>query len=256
MHSFAIERPGAEMRYSEYEGAGIPLLMLHGLGCASSFEYPHVAAAPALRGRHLILIDLLGFGFSDRPEGFRYRIHDHALQVHSFVQKRGFRQIDIYGHSMGGSIAIEAAELLGDKVRNLVISEANLDSGGGIFSRAIAASNEADYVNTGHFATLIEAQQAGNEAWAAMMRAASALAVHRCATSLVEGSSPDWRSRFLGHSSRKTFIFGDHSLPDPDAEFLASNGIQVYIVADAGHSMAVENPQGLAMAIAQATLET
>lgn len=254
MHSFAIERSTAKMRYLELEGSGIPLLILHGLGCASSFEYPHVVSAPALRGRHAILLDLLGFGFSDRPEDFGYRVEDHARQVHGLIRERNFQQIDIYGHSMGGSIAIEAADLLGDKVQNLVVSEANLDRGGGMFSRAIAAWKEVDYMRTGHSAMLIQAQASGNGAWAAMMRAASARAVHRGAASLVEGGSRDWRSQFLQHPSQKTFIFGKRSLPDPDFEFLSSRGIRVDIVDDAGHSMAIENPGGLAAAIAQATM--
>ncbi len=253
MHSFAIPPSTTHLRYLQFTGDGIPLLMIHGLGCASSFEYPHVALAPGLRGRRLILLDLLGFGYSDRPDDFSYRIHDHALQVQSFIQAQNLQRIDIYGHSMGGSVAIETADILGDKVVHLVLSEANLDSGGGTFSRAIAAFEEADYVSGGHKTYLTQADEAGNREWAAMMRASSALGVHRSAKSLVEGGSPDWRSRFLKHPSRKTFIFGERSLPDPDVQRLSSLGIPVRIVANAGHSMATENPEGLAKAIAEAT---
>jgi haloalkane dehalogenase len=243
------------MRYLEFEGAGIPLLMVHGLGCASSFEYPHVATAPALRGRHVILLDLLGFGFSDHPEDFGYRVQDHALQIRGFVEERGLDRIDLYGHSMGGSIAIEAADLIGEKIGQLILSEANLDSGGGTFSRPIAASTEADYLAEGHRKACDEARAAGDDGWAATMRAASALAVYRGARSLVEGSFPDWRSRFLRHPARKAYIFGEHSLPDPDAEFLPSRGIRVLVVPAAGHSMSLENPHGLAAAIAEASSE-
>lgn len=243
------------MRYLEFKGDGIPLLMIHGLGCASSFEYPHVATAPALSGRHLFLIDLLGFGFSDRPDDFGYRVRDHALQIYRFVKDQDLSQIDIYGHSMGGSVAIEVADLLGHQVNHLVLSEANLDSGGGAFSRAIAASSEADYVNTGHLRMIDDAQTGGNKEWAATMRSASALAVYRGARSLVEGRTPDWRSRLLRHPSRKTFIFGEHSLPNPDAEILPSQGIGVLVVPNAGHSMGLENPHGLATAISEASSE-
>jgi pimeloyl-ACP methyl ester carboxylesterase len=239
------------MRYLEISGNGIPLLMIHGLGCASSFEYPHVATAPALRGRHVILVDLLGFGFSDQPEDFGYRTQDHARELHRFVEDQGFDQIDIYGHSMGGSIAIEAADLIGAKVRHLVVSEANLDSGGGEFSRHIAAAGEAGYINGGHAATCAKAQEDGYPEWAATMRAASARAVYVGAASLVEGSSPDWRSRFLRQPAGKAFIFGARTLPDKDEDFLRSQGIRVIVVPDAGHSMGLENPQELAAAIAE-----
>ncbi|WP_210187226.1 hypothetical protein, partial [Agrobacterium pusense] len=66
-------------------------------------------------------------------------------------------------------------------------------------------------------------------------------------------SNPDWRSRFLRHPARKGFIFGERSLPDPDMEILSSQGIRVIVVPDAGHSMGLENPHGLAQAIADAS---
>jgi len=252
VRSFQTSSLTASMRYLEFGGTGIPLLMIHGLGCASSFEYPHVATSPALAGRHAILIDLLGFGFSDRPDDFGYRVEDHAEQVCALVRLRGFEQIDLYGHSMGGSVAVEAADLLGNKVRHLILSEANLDSGGGEFSTPIATMGESAYINGGHLQTCKAAEAAGDVNWAATMRAASALAVYRGAKSLVEGSRPGWRSRFLRHPARKSYIFGQHSLPDPDHDALPEHGIAIYVVPDAGHSMSLENPAGLAMAIAEA----
>ncbi|SPO01869.1 uncharacterized protein DNG_04542 [Cephalotrichum gorgonifer] len=244
-------RSASKMRFLEFQGNGTPLLMIHGLGCASSFEYPHVALAPALRGRRIFLIDLLGFGYSDCPDDFGYSVEDHALQIYRFVEEQGFDEVDIFGHSMGGSIAIEAADLLGSKIKHLILSEANLDSGGGEASRLIAAYEETDYINGGHLKTFNEAHADGATDWAATMRAASALAVHRGARSLVDGASPDWRSRFVRHPARKTFIFGEHSLPDPDTERLSSEGILVPVVPNAGHSMGLENPHGLAEAIAE-----
>lgn len=251
MHVFPTSIPGACMRYLEIEGSGIPLVMIHGLGCASSYEYPHVANSPALRGRHCILLDLLGFGFSDQPRDFGYHVHDHAQQLVRFIEAQEWKQIDLYGHSMGGSVAIEAANLIGN-ARHLILSEANLDSGGGEFSRPIAAAQEADYISGGHLRTIDAAKAAGDADWAATMRVASARAVYRGAKSLVDGGTPAWRSRFLSHPAQKAFIFGERSLPDPDQEILASQGIMVFVVPDAGHSMSLENPHGLAEAIAKA----
>ncbi|MFD1787865.1 alpha/beta fold hydrolase [Sphingomonas floccifaciens] len=250
MKTFTTADGASKLRYLEFAGDTPPLLMLHGLGCSSSLEYPHVACAPALHGRHVILIDLLGHGYSDRPAAFGYGVLDHAEVIRDFVEGIGLGPVDIYGHSMGGSVAIDAAGLLGDRVRRLILSEANLDSGGGEFSRPIAAASEADYVDGGHLRACEDAMAAGDEGWAATMRAASAAAVHRGASSLVAGGSPDWRAGFLTHPARKTFVFGEHSLPDPDADMLRSNGVQVLVVPNAGHSMSLENPHGLAAAIA------
>lgn len=230
--------------------------MIHGLGCASSFEYPHVATSPPLTGRHLFLIDLLGFGYSDRPADFGYRVHDHASQIYRFVEERGFERVDIYGHSMGGSIAIEAADLLGDKIDHLVLSEANLDSGGGEFSRLIAKSEEAEYVDGGGHLRICDGAAARYPEWAATLRVADARAVYRGAKSLVEGGSPDWRDRFVRHPARKAFIFGEKNLPDPDVERLAAGGVRVLVVPGAGHGMGLENPGGLAAAIGEALSES
>lgn len=188
MRSFQTSVPDACMRYLEFEGQGIPLLMIHGLGCASSFEYPHVATSPALHDRHTILLDLLGFGFSDHPEEFGYRVEDHAFEISRFVEELGLEQLDIYGHSMGGSIAIETADLLANKVRRLILSEANLDSGGGEFSSPIASSAQVDYFENGHLRTCEAAAAAGDAEWSATMRVASPRAVYHGAKSLVEGS--------------------------------------------------------------------
>ena len=50
---------------------------------------------------------------------------------------------------------------------------------------------------------------------------------------------------------KKSFIFGENSLPDDDFDELKRHGIYVEIVKNAGHSMAWENPAGLAHAILQ-----
>ncbi|WP_292599852.1 alpha/beta hydrolase [Mesorhizobium sp.] len=236
----------------EIDGGGTPLIMIHGLGCASSYEYPDVALSPALRERHVILIDLLGFGYSDHPVDFGYRMEDHAEVVAQFIEAVSLDRIDLYGHSMGGSVAVEVAHRLQSRIGNLVLSEANLDSGGGQFSRNIAASNEADYVRHVHVETVADALAAGNCDWAATMRLCSPLAVHRGARSLVEGVEPSWRDRFYQHPAHRAFIFGERSLPDPDVAVLGARGIQVLIVKNSGHSMGLENPTELASAIAEA----
>lgn len=253
MKSFVSRTTGYTLRYLEFQGSGTPLVMIHGLGCASSYEYPHVALAGPLRQRHTILIDLLGFGFSDQPADFGYGIADHARMVADFIADRAFPRIDLFGHSMGGAVAIEAAGLLGPVIGNLVLSEANLDTGGGPFSQRVAAWSEADYVLKAHAATIAEAVAVGNADWAATMRLSSPRAVHRAAQSLVDGADPSWRDRLYRHPARKAFIFGERSLPDPDSDVLASHGIHILVVREAGHSMGIENPPGLAEAIASAT---
>ncbi|VEB43784.1 Uncharacterised protein [Chromobacterium violaceum] len=42
MQSHKLTQPAAYLRYHDIPGHGVPLIMLHGLGCASSFDYPRL----------------------------------------------------------------------------------------------------------------------------------------------------------------------------------------------------------------------
>lgn len=249
MKSLVLQSVGSCLRYHDIPGDGRPLIMLHGLGCASSSDYPRIASDPALTGRRMVLVDLLGSGFSDRPDGFGYTVEDHARTVAELVTNLALDSLDLYGHSMGGAVAIVAAALLGDCVRHLVMGEPNLDPGGGTFSRKVAAMPEADYVAYGHRDLVKAARTEGNGIWAASMSISAPYAVHRSATSLVAGGTPAWRELLYAMKMPRTIIFGEASLPDPDTERLPQQGVGIGVVPQAGHGMIVENPGGVASAL-------
>jgi pimeloyl-ACP methyl ester carboxylesterase len=153
---------------------------------------------------------------------------------------------------MGGAIAIVTAARNPGTVRRLVLSEPNLDAGGGFFSRPIARQREADYVARGHAEAVRSAIAQGHTIWAGSLLVSDPRAMHRGATSLVRGGSPPWREQLRSLAIPRAVIFGARSLPDPDTERLPEIGVAVRIVADAGHSMAWENPSGYAEAIRSA----
>lgn len=252
MKSLWLETEQANLRYHDLPGSGSPLIFIHGLGCASSCDYPTVAADPALAGRRMLLVDLLGSGFSDRPADFGYTIDLHARTIVQLIGRLDLGSVDLFGHSMGGAVAIMAARLLGNRVQHLVLSEPNLAPGGGIFSRGIAEMAEADYVAQGHDDLIRRFSGVDNGTWAASLAVSAPYAVHRGASSLVAGSSPSWGEHLYALPLPKTLIFGSQTLPHPDAEELPRDGVAIEIVPDAGHSMAWDNPAGLADAISRA----
>jgi len=239
----------ADLHYLELAGDDLPLVFVHGLGCASSVDYAEVAGDRALADRPRLLLDLLGSGKSDRPNNFSYTIAGHARTVVEFLDALELEQVDLFGHSMGGSIAIAAAESAPGRIRSLLASEPNLDPGGGTFSRMVAGYSEADYVAFGQVEIAMRARQDGDSVWASTLEASASFAVHRSAVSLVAGSYPSWREILRSLPIPRTIIFGEKSLPDPDFEGLPQLGIQTLVVANAGHGMATENPAGLANAI-------
>ncbi len=252
MKAFEVRELAASLMYHDIPGSGAPIVFIHGLGCASSCDYPVVASQPMLAGRHMILVDLLGSGFSDRPRHFDYTIESHARIAANLISEICPEPIDLFGHSMGGAIAIAMAARLGPKVRRIALGEPNLDPGGGTFSSQIAAMSESDYVRQGHEQTARIARTDGYQIWANSLARSAAFAVHREATSLVAGSKPSWRDMLYGMTIAKTVIFGERSLPSADAECLPHYACAVEIVANAGHSMALENPSGLATALHRA----
>lgn len=149
MHSFEVEFAHARLKYQDIAGKGAPLLFVHGLGCASSSDYPRVANEPALAGCPMLLVDLLGSGCSDRPEEFPYTVEAHAKSLVALVDGLGLEAVDLFGHSAGGAVAINAASLC-QRVRKLILSEPNLDPGGGLFSRQIAQQTEEAFISEGH----------------------------------------------------------------------------------------------------------
>lgn len=103
MLGFYSSQAGAIVRWLDLPGRGDPVVFIHGLGCASTYDYPRVAADPALAGRRMILVDLPGFGYSDKPESFGYRIGDQAGVVVELLDRLGLERCYLYGHSMGAA---------------------------------------------------------------------------------------------------------------------------------------------------------
>lgn len=252
MNQFKPSNTDHFIRYHDLPGKGTPILFIHGLGCASSFDYPQVVSAPVLCERRRILIDLLGSGYSDKPANFDYAIESHALYLQELIEHLELNELILFAHSMGGAVATSLAAQIPEKIKALILSESNLDSGGGFFSRKIAEFVEQEFVESGFNRILSASKLTGNHEWAASLSVCSPVSVHRNAMSLIKGVEPSWRELFYKLESPKTYLFGSDTLPDPDFDELARQGIRVDVVPEAGHSMAWENPLGLAQAILNA----
>jgi pimeloyl-ACP methyl ester carboxylesterase len=147
MNSFYSQQAGCTVRWHDLPGSGDPVVFIHGLGCASSYEYPRVVRDPLFGARRAILIDLPGSGYSDKPEHYSYKTTDQAHVVAELIDHLKLDAFWLYGHSMGGSIAIETAGLLASRVKGLMVSEPNFHAGGGMFSRSIAAQTEQQFLS-------------------------------------------------------------------------------------------------------------
>ena len=246
MNSFYSQQAGCTVRWHDLPGSGDPVVFIHGLGCASSYEYPRVVRDPLFGARRAILIDLPGSGYSDKPEHYSYKTTDQAHVVAELIDHLKLDAFWLYGHSMGGSIAIETAGLLASRVKGLMVSEPNFHAGGGMFSRSIAAQTEQQFLSQGYDDML----SAEKTAWAGCLKSNAPYAVWRGASSLVAGVEPEWEAQFLSLPCPVMLIFGELSLPDDDVDNLKQKGVEVKIIPAAGHSMSWENPSALAQTLA------
>jgi len=98
-------------------------VLLHGFG-GSSFTWRYWVHRLGLRG-HVVLIDLKGFGAAPKPADGRYGPGELADLVYLLIRQRGFRNLTLVGHSLGGGVALLVAERLSrsdpDRLARLVI---------------------------------------------------------------------------------------------------------------------------------------
>jgi haloalkane dehalogenase len=101
------------------EGEGPPILLCHG-NPTWSFLYRDIVVV--LRDRfRCIAPDYLGFGLSDRPAGFGYKIDEHAKVVGEFVDHLGLDGYLTMGQDWGGPISMAVAVERADRVRGIVL---------------------------------------------------------------------------------------------------------------------------------------
>jgi len=238
------------LRYADLPGSGVPIVFIHGLGCASTLDYAQVATLDGLAQYRRLLVDLPGSGQSAHPCDFDYSITGHARHLDRFLTHLGMTQVVLFGHSMGGAVVTSLAELNTERVAGVILTESNLDPGGGTWSRTIAHYSETEFTATEHARLVAQTQELPEyESWSRTLAQSWPAALHREAVSLIAGTSPSWRETLYRLTCPRFFIFGSQNLPDPDAEELPRHGIHVMTVPQAGHNMGYENPTGLAQVL-------
>ncbi len=102
------------------EGFGPPILFCHG-SPTWSFLYRHIVAG--LRDRYrCIAVDHLGFGLSERPESFDYRIAEHSTVLGELIDHLQLDGFVVMGHDWGGGpIGLSAAAERAGRVRGIVL---------------------------------------------------------------------------------------------------------------------------------------
>jgi pimeloyl-ACP methyl ester carboxylesterase len=113
--------------YSEFGAGSRTVVLIHGLLLSKRMHEP-LAKALAARGNHVVTIDLLGHGHSDRPaESWLYSVPIFAEQVVGLLDHLELDEAVILGTSLGANTTLEVCRLAPERVRGMVVEMPVLD---------------------------------------------------------------------------------------------------------------------------------
>lgn len=117
------------LEYTEY-GAGDAWVVLLPAELAPRRMQQPLAHALAAEGLHVVTLDPLGHGRSDRPaDPHAYSVTEFAEQVVALLDHLGAAQAVVGGTSLGANVALETAALAPERVRGLIVEAPILDNG-------------------------------------------------------------------------------------------------------------------------------
>lgn len=135
-----LDLGGARIYYyaAGTRGAGVPVVFLHGFPTSSHLWIDVVPLMPP--GHRLVVVDLLGFGRSDRPLARPVDIGAHAERMVALLDELRVERACIVGHGMGGGIAQTLAVRHARRVSHLCLIDSvafdHSPTAGGRFIRA------------------------------------------------------------------------------------------------------------------------
>ncbi len=120
---FFVDGPHGRDRleYTEYGGGDRWVVLLHGQLMPRRMQAP-LARALATEGMHVVTLDLLGHGRSDRPaDPLVYSVSSFAEQVEALLDHLGVGKAVVGGVSLGANVSLEFAATSPHRVQGLII---------------------------------------------------------------------------------------------------------------------------------------
>ena len=109
------------LEYTEYGAGDAWVVLLHGQLMPRRMQQP-LARALAAEGLHVVTLDLLGHGRSDRPaDPLVYSMTAWAEQVVALLDHLGAPEAVVGGTSLGANVSLEVAVLAPERIRGLVV---------------------------------------------------------------------------------------------------------------------------------------
>lgn len=123
-YSHFINVDGVRIHFQEFgDISGPTVILIHGY-TASTYVWNSSAPLIAENGFHVIAVDLLGFGYSEKPSWFDYAITSQARMISRFMNRLGIGWATVVGSSYGGAVAATLALDYPERVEKLVLVDA------------------------------------------------------------------------------------------------------------------------------------
>src|SRR5680860_203074 len=116
------------MEYTEFGSGESWVVLIHGQLMPRRMHQP-LGYAIAAEGFHVVTVDLLGHGRSDRPNDPKmYSMTAFGEQVIALLDHLGAEEAVIGGTSLGANVSLEVAEIAPERVRGLLLEMPVLDN--------------------------------------------------------------------------------------------------------------------------------
>lgn len=123
-NSHFVSVDGARIHYQEFGDRADPtIILIHGY-TASLYVWHLTAPLLADSGFHVVALDMVGFGYSEKPSWFDYSIAAQARVVARLMDRLGIGRATIAGSSYGGAVAATIALDYAERVEKLILVDA------------------------------------------------------------------------------------------------------------------------------------
>lgn len=110
-----------DTNYHDY-GDGEAILFIHGSGPGVTAWANWRLALPLLEDRFRVLApDMVGFGYTERPEGIKYDLDIWTTHAIDFLDALGLDKVNLVGNSYGGALSLALTIRHPERVKRLVL---------------------------------------------------------------------------------------------------------------------------------------
>lgn len=117
----SINAGGIQTNYHDV-GTGSPVLLIHGSGPGVSAWANWRLTIPTLAEKNRVIApDMVGFGFTDRPESIKYSMNIWVKHAVDLLDALKIDKVSVVGNSFGGALALGLAIYHPERIDKLVL---------------------------------------------------------------------------------------------------------------------------------------